>query len=236
MNNGHVVYYFIRPDGTPFYVGITNNFKRRKRRHYCNILNGNSYPKYNKARKLISEGFIFDQMIIIVERNLTEEEAKQREIDLIRELKDKGIKLYNLTAGGEGFSGFSKEQMQKMADKRRGKKLPKEVRRKISEARKGMKFSEEHKKNLSKAWENRTVTKETCIKMSKASKGKINIKRYKLIDPSGIEYFTTEGLVKFCEEHDLTPSNFMKVLSGERTHHKGWRIERLERNDNQIIP
>jgi len=59
MENKHIVYYFIRPNKIPFYVGITNNFKRRKRKHYYNILNGNSYPKYNKARKLILDGFVW---------------------------------------------------------------------------------------------------------------------------------------------------------------------------------
>ena len=32
------------------------------------------------------------------------------------------------------------------------------------------------------------------IKRSKTSKGKINIKKYKLIDPEGNEHFTNHGL------------------------------------------
>ena len=67
--------------------------------------------------------------------------------------------------------------------------------------------------------------------MSQTSKGKINIKRYKLTDPDGIEYTTTNGLVNFCEKNNLTSTNLMKVLKGDRKHHKGWTIERMN-NDN----
>jgi len=64
--------------------------------------------------------------------------------------------------------------------------------------------------------------------MSKSSKGKINIKKYELTDPNGNIFVTTEGLVKFCEEHGLTPANLLKVIKGDRPHHKGWTIKRLD--------
>lgn len=64
--------------------------------------------------------------------------------------------------------------------------------------------------------------------MSKTSKGKINIKKYELIDPNGNVFITTEGLTKFCEEHDLTPANLHKVINGERQNHKGWTIKPLD--------
>ena len=102
-----------------------------------------------------------------------------------------------------------------------------ETKKKISEIRKGIKFSEEHKKKLSIARKKRITTYKTRQKMSKSSKGRINIKKYKLIDPNGIEYITTNGLAKFCEENNLTSSNLMKVLKGDRNHHKGWTIKRM---------
>ena len=64
--------------------------------------------------------------------------------------------------------------------------------------------------------------------MSIASKGKINIKTYKLTDADGNEYITENGLSVFCEQHNLTSANLMKVLKGQRKHHKGWRIEKCQ--------
>ena len=61
-------------------------------------------------------------------------------------------------------------------------------------------------------------------------KGKINIKEYVLIDPQGVHHTTTEGLIKFCEEHGLQPANLSKTLTGERKNNKGWRME--SKNDN----
>jgi len=77
----------------------------------------------------------------------------------------------------------------------------------------------------------RITTFETKLKMSKSSKGKINIKKYKLIAPNGNIYITNNGLTKFCEENNLKSSNLIKVLKGERSHHKGWTIERMK-DDN----
>ncbi len=96
----------------------------------------------------------------------------------------------------------------------------------MSEARKGMKFSDEHKSNLSKARKKRVISDKSRKKASKTSKGKINIKKYKLISPNGKEYITTNGLVSFCENHSLARSEIYKVLNGIRKHHRGWKIER----------
>ena len=63
--------------------------------------------------------------------------------------------------------------------------------------------------------------------MSKTSKGKINIKTYKVIDPNGIEYITTNGLTVFCEEHNLEVRLMSKVSKGERNHHKHWKCEKI---------
>lgn len=102
-----------------------------------------------------------------------------------------------------------------------------ETKRKMSEAKKGIKFSMEHKKNLSIARKKRKTKIETRIKCSNTSKGKINIKQYKLISPEGKEYVTEKGLAVFCEEHGLNQPNLCKVLRGERNHVKGWKIKKL---------
>lgn len=59
------------------------------------------------------------------------------------------------------------------------------------------------------------------------TKGKVNIKKYKLIDPLGNEYITDSGLTLFCEQHNLTAANMHRVLTGKSQHHKHWVIERV---------
>ena len=110
-----------------------------------------------------------------------------------------------------------------------GSKRTEETKRKISESLKDKPKSDIHKKSLSKAWEKRKiehpVSEETKKKMSETSKGKINIKTYKVIDPNGVKYITTNGLTKFCEEHNLTVTLLHKVVMSERKHHKKWKCE-----------
>ena len=227
----HYIYYFVDENGDPFYVGITKDTKGRTRRHIYNAKYGNTLPKYNKFRKVIKAGIKPKDIIIIKEEVSTEEKAIKREIYLIAKLKKDGFKMYNLTEGGKGSSTFSAKIHKKSGNTRRGQKRSEETKRRISEAKTGLKFSDSHKANLSKARKKRVITKETREKASKTSKGKINIKKYKLTDPGGKEYITTNGLVVFCEQYNLTPSLLCKVLKGDRKHHKGWTIERIE-DDN----
>ena len=108
-----------------------------------------------------------------------------------------------------------------------GSKRSEETKQKMSETSKGKPKSDIHKKSLSKAWKKRKieypVSDETKRKMSESSKGKINIKTYKVTDPNGVEYITTNGLTKFCEEHNLSVKLMNKVSMGERNHHKNWK-------------
>ena len=73
--------------------------------------------------------------------DITEEEAKSIEIQLIKKYKDLGIS-YNITDGGDGTTGHI---------------VSEETRRKISEAQLGKKHSEETKQKISKALSKKVV-------------------------------------------------------------------------------
>jgi group I intron endonuclease len=142
---------------------------------------------------------------------------------------------YNIAYGGCGGGNrigviLSDETKKKISTAKTGISWgnhTEESKRQISSKRKGIKFSDTHRSNLCKARSKRTTTEATRHKMSISSKGKINIKQYKLIDPLGVEYKTTAGLSAFCEEHRLTPSALHKVLKGTRSHHRGWVISKI---------
>jgi len=99
----------------------------------------------------------------IVKSNLSFDEANAYEMQLIKELKEQGCVLCNMTEGGEGCLGVKKTDEQKAA---------------ISTKNKGKKRSEETKAkmrgNQNAAGVIRSV--ETKAKMSAAKKGSNNIK------------------------------------------------------------
>lgn len=91
------IYVFLDQFDRPYYVGKTNNFKRRRKEHVLEIKIGNPLPKYNKARALLKKGHKFRMRTIATAK--TEERAFKLERKYIRELRKKYV-LYNLTYGG----------------------------------------------------------------------------------------------------------------------------------------
>jgi predicted GIY-YIG superfamily endonuclease len=92
------IYVFVDPRGKPYYVGKTNNMKRRKKEHMAEIANGNPLPKYAMARRLQRQGHPLRMRVIA--RTVRESDAYATERALIKKYRKQGYKLYNLTAGG----------------------------------------------------------------------------------------------------------------------------------------
>lgn len=84
---------------------------------------------------------------IILEDNLTDEEATQRETYYINDLNSNDPEIgYNLTDSSQNYSGSTRR---KMGQFRKGKKLSKEHKEKISQGNKGKVLSEETRKRIS---------------------------------------------------------------------------------------
>ena len=111
MENVFYTYAYLREDGTPYYIG-----KGKGKRAYDRKRHSAYVPSRNR--------------ILILKKNLTEEEAFKHEIYMIdvfgRKDLETGI-LYNLTDGGDGPSGYRHTEKAKnqMGEKRRGKRRPK---------------------------------------------------------------------------------------------------------------
>lgn len=140
LNNIYYIYFHINPlKNEIFYVGKGKGNraydKNKRNRFWKNIV-----KKY---------GYIVD----IIEDNLTEKEAFEREIFYIKKIGRKNLglgPLVNMTDGGDGFD-------------RTGAILSQETKDKISESHKGL-----------------THTEETKLKMSISKKGKVSNKKGKL--------------------------------------------------------
>lgn len=92
------VYVFLDPKNRPYYVGKTNNMKRRRKEHLAEINNGNKLPKYNAARKLKRQGYAFKMRAIRTTKN--EAKAYRLERYFIKKFRGEGYCLFNCTYGG----------------------------------------------------------------------------------------------------------------------------------------
>ena len=138
MRNDFYVYTHKRAtDGRVFYVG-----KGTKNR---------AYSKHGRNRywqRVASKhGFEVD----VVHQSLSETDALKKEIALIERFKSSGVRLANITAGGDGVRSDTypdelRERMRKVTSARRP-----EVRAKISQARLGSVVSDETKAKISAA-------------------------------------------------------------------------------------
>ena len=100
MDNKFYTYAWLREDGTPYYIGKGSG----KRAYTGSGRKPNRQPPKDKSR------------VLILKRNLTEEEAFKHEIYMIAILgrKDKGTGiLWNFTDGGDGCRGLTPEQLSK---------------------------------------------------------------------------------------------------------------------------
>jgi hypothetical protein len=179
-NRRFYTYAYLREDGTPYYIG-----KGCGSRCYSKCGRKSCYPPADKSR------------ILILKKNLTEEEAFKHEIYMIaifgRKNNGTGI-LRNLTDGGEGPSGRMML---------RGHKLSPEHRQKLSLAGRGRKKTLEHRR-----------------KIGASNKGKNKLKRqfskvWRAVFDDGTIEIITEGLPAFCEKHNL-PWSKVRELSRNR--------------------
>ena len=106
QENNYLVYELVDHENNPFYIGKTKNLKQRMYEHWRLATKHNGkFHVCNKIRKLIKENNYTELKYNILFNNLSSNEAINQEIKSIKEFKDKGIKLTNLTDGGEGTPG-----------------------------------------------------------------------------------------------------------------------------------
>lgn len=127
MENNYCVYFYLRQDKTPYYVGMGRK-QRPFAKHAHRQDKGDFKPDNN-------------DLILIVHENLSQEEAFELEIKYIAEYgrKSDGGILINLTEGGQGAK-HNEETRKKLSISHLGKKASEETKRKMSEIRKGKKM------------------------------------------------------------------------------------------------
>ena len=143
MSNTTFIYGLFDPRNYQLrYVGKADNVEKRLSQHIKQVKHRQYKNRYvcNWIRQLLSEGLTPSVEIL---EECTQGSWKEKEIAWITDCKKFGLKLCNLTNGGDGTQGyvFSDETKQKLSDMRRGK----------TTSLKGQSISEEHRDNISKA-------------------------------------------------------------------------------------
>lgn len=162
------VYLHLFPNGKK-YVGITSqNIKHRWK-------NGAGYSDALLIGRAINKYGWENIEHIVLSDNLTEQDAKDKEIELVNTFNSNNYEFgYNLTCGGDGTTGYSHspEAREKMADSKKGRTATTETRRKMSGAAKlRPPITEETRERLSKAKSGMVFTDESRKKMSESHKG-----------------------------------------------------------------
>jgi hypothetical protein len=152
----YYVYQYLREDGSPYYIG-----KGCKNRAFTK--QGHTVPLPPKDR------------IKFISKNLTDEEAKKLEIELIAKYGRKDIGtgiLRNMTAGGEGSSNrlATKEMRQKMSNKLKGRKQSEETKQKRAESLRGKTRTNEQRKKQSEAAKKRWANEDLKLKEDRINK------------------------------------------------------------------
>ena len=202
------------PEGRLFYIGKGSSVRRAhymqgRNNYWCKVV-----AKYGKP------------VVKILAEWLTEKEAFEHEIALIKKYRRQGLELCNLTDGGDGTSGYkqSAEHRQKNSQARIGKPATWNIGRKH--------------------------TAETKIKCGLANIGKPSSAKQKAVASAlfkGNTYgagntanrtwvwigtdILTGKVVNFIGEKEmklagLQHSNIIKCLNGERKSHKGYTWSR----------
>lgn len=167
-------YAHYKPEGGLFYIGkgIKNRAYDMKMR---NVYWKNVVAKYGNP------------VVEILANWKTEEEALSHEKLLISSFKEMGIKLANLTDGGEGVSGYkhTESSLQKMRGRTGilsamfGKQKSAEVKLKISQAKLGVKQSDDFKKKISLSLKGRVFSVEHLNKIKESLKGRVFTQEHK---------------------------------------------------------
>ena len=161
---GYYAYIHCKPDGSPFYVGKGSSDRLKL------------YSKRNNYHKNIVNKYGREKILIGGIECSSESIAFELEKGLIKCLTVSGIKLSNLTSGGEGAS-HSKETKSAISAKLKGTKkawLSKAMKeaQKSGGYTKGRTLTDDHKEAISKGHIGRKLSKDTKDKISSSHKSK----------------------------------------------------------------
>lgn len=201
------IYIIKHPDTLEIrYVGQTTVGKKRFKLHLDHAKCLHKTPIQRFIKSLLDQG---KKPVFAVLERCTLSNIDEREMHWITYFNKTGIRLLNLTRGGEGAKGrtVSEETRHKMREAAKGRKVAPHVLELIKETQfkagvsswnKGIRCSEDQRK-----------------KMSADRKGKVSVKLCKPILCDGIQY---PSLNSMCRTIGISPSSACRAVKSARTY------------------
>jgi len=204
----HYVYIHYKQDTKePFYIGKGN------KKRYKQTTGRSEYWK-----RIVNKYGFYSEIHSYYE---THEEALIKEIELIKEYKELGFNLCNLSEGGDGITGYkhTNTAKEKISLSFKNKPLSEEHKKKISESKKGIAtvvFTQEIKDKLSKALKGKRLTEDNWNYKGKIKATKVSTGEEIILNT------THEAKLMGCSQGTVS-----LCLNGKRKTHKGFKFEWL---------
>jgi predicted GIY-YIG superfamily endonuclease len=215
--NDYCVYkmYSVNEEDKSIYIGVSQNYKQRAYKHSsCRKSKENAEkPLYiwindiidNKGEKVIFE---------VIDKELSEKQAFDIEIEYIKQYKDLGYIVLNLSEGGKGNKGNTPWN--------KNKTYSKEHVIKLSEAHKGKTSGMKDKKH----------SDETKVLLSLKNKGLVSKKRKKVYKYDGDTLLLAEysSLKEAAKQENVSPSSVGEWCRKEKQPRNGFVYSYSELN------
>ena len=233
MDNNYYIYFYYEIDSVnPFYIGKGKD--NRAYQHLWSSVIKKNDRFHSKLRSMIEQK---EEFLIEFEEGLTESEALQREIELIRYFGRLDINtgcLCNHTDGGEGTIG-SKRTLQQLLNNflaRIGRKQSLEHARKSASNSVGRKDNYDVRIQRSKKRAKQIVEKITNLHIDKYG---TPVESFSLITNKTIECFRSIG--EASRLRGYSRQGITRVLNGQRISHgeMGWRYQEIKLINPQPI-
>ena len=201
------------------YIGYTKRPKVRLWEHIRDAKRGLKTYKCDWIRSLIIKNQ--KPIIEIISSFEYQDEVTKEEIRLIKELKESGYKLTNLTEGGDGQRGIKLKKNHTLINWNKGRKMSDCSKKKLSDSKKGVKFTEEHKEKLSQSKMGKKRSKESIENQIKTKSEPI-----KVVTPTGEEiiFDKTKEAVKFT---GVSSKQIKKLIELNKKSKKGFLFQKL---------
>lgn len=186
------VYTHAKPDGSIFYVGKGQ---------------GNRYRQFSKRtawHKNIAQKYGAENIIIQIVNCVSEQAAFELEKIYIKQLRESGAELVNMTDGGEGISGLvhTEETRRKLSESKKGLSTPK-----MRECQLGKKASQETRQKMTEARTGKTQSEET------KQKRRESLRLWHATNPNA----GMKGKKQTPESNEKRRETFAKTISKKRS-------------------
>jgi predicted GIY-YIG superfamily endonuclease len=205
------------------YVGYTKRPKIRLWEHIRDAKAGLKTHKSLWVKSLLNKEE--SPLLNIINTYSSHTEVLSEEVKLIKELRESGIALTNLTDGGDGQAGVKLKKDHPIISWNKGRKMSLQSRKRLSDSRKNMKFTDEHKKNIARSKLGKSRSIESINKQSITLSQPVEVIT---IHGESIIFDSLAHAVKFT---GVNSNQILKLIDENRKSRNGFSFKKINKTD-----